>query len=486
MFFVMGVSLYTSRLILNILGVEDYGIYNIVGGVVALFIFLNNAMTTATQRYLNYYIGKELKEELKDVFSASIYAHFTIITAVLILSETIGLYVINHILNIPFARLEDANWVFQASVLTLCVQIIRVPYNGNIIAQEKMGIYAYLSIAEVILKLLCVVVLIYFQTNKLIIYSVCVLTTNLIITIIYYLYSINKYKYCRLINKCNKKLYVEMFSFSSWSLLGQSSIVLTNQGCNILLNIFFGVVVNAAMGIANQVNAALMGFVHNFQTAFKPQIVKLYAKEDFIGLYRLIYYTSRLSFYLLYIFAIPIFFHIEEILNWWLGVVPQHTQSFCILIIIYSLFESFMGPLWISIFATGEIKKYQILMSTTYLLILLFSYIFLQLDFFPEIVLIIKLLLSTIVLAIRLQIAQKKITLNIKQFITEAILPVLKVVVLSSCLSYCLYKFFNSQIHYIVMTAIMATLNSVVIFFIGLKKNERDKIYGLLLKKIKC
>lgn len=486
MFFVMGVSLYTSRLVLNILGVEDYGIYNIVGGVVALFVFLNNAMTTATQRFLSFYLGKELKENLEKIFSASMFAHLTIVVVVVLLSETIGLFVINKVLNIPSEKVIDANWVFQASVLTLCTQIMRVPYNANIIAQEKMAIYAYLSIVEVLLKLLCVVALLCFSEKRLIIYAVCILFSNIIITLVYYFYCISKYDYCKFSNRCDKKLYLSIFSFTGWSLLGQGAIVLSNQGCNIFLNVFFGVVVNAAMGIANQVNSTLMGFVHNFQTAFKPQIVKSYAKKDFIGLHNLIDYTSRLSFYLLYVFAVPIFFYIEEILNWWLGVVPEYTNSFCLLIIAYSLFESFMGPLWISIFATGEIKKYQILMSIIYSMILVLSYVFLYIGFPPETVLIIKLLLCLGVFIIRIHFVRLKIKLNLKKFFDETVLPIIKVLSITSVFVWTFYQLTNQNLHYVIMIIMMVIINSVIIFYVGLKKNERNKIFNMLLNKIKC
>lgn len=486
MFLVMGVSLYTSRLILDILGVEDYGIYNIVGGVVALFVFLNNAMITATQRFLSFYLGKELKEGLENIFSASMFAHLTIVAVVVFLSETIGLYVVNEILNIPTEKIIDANWVFQASVLTLCTQIMRVPYNANIISQEKMSIYAYLSIVEVLLKLLCVVVLLCFSENRLIIYAIYVFFSNIIITLVYYFYCINKYDYCKFSNKCDKKIYLSIFSFTGWSLLGEGAIVLSNQGCNIFLNVFFGVVVNAAMGIANQVNSTLMGFVHNFQTAFKPQIVKSYAKGDFIGLRNLIDYTSRLSFYLLYVFAVPIFFYIKEILNWWLGVVPEYTSSFCLLIIAYSLFESFMGPLRISIFATGKIKKYQILMSITYFAILLLSYLFLHLGFPPEIVLVIKLLLCLGVFIIRIYFAKLMIKLNVKAFFLETVLPILKVLIVTSVFVFPVYKLANHYFHYMIMIIMMTIINSVIIFYIGLKKSERHKMFNIFLNKIKC
>lgn len=478
----LAISLYSSRLVLKYLGVVDYGIYNIVGGVVSLFVFLNNAMTTSTQRFISYYIGRGFFDKLQKLFSISLLAHFVIVLVVLLLSETIGLWFLNNYLNIPIEKIGEANWVYQFSICTLCAQILTVPYSANIIAQEKMSLYAYLSIIESLLKLFSVIVLCFINGSHLVYYSFFILISNSVILLSYYCSCVRKYDYCHYIKYWNKKMFKDLLSFSSWSLLGQTMVVVSGQGCNILLNMFFGVAMNAAMGIAMQVNSALMGFVYNFQTAFKPQIIKVYAGQDFGGLYKLISYSSRLSFFLLYVFSIPLCFYIDEILKWWLEIVPAHTANFCILIIVYSLFEAMAAPLWISIFATAQIGKYQIYVSSAFFSVLIISLFFLILGYPPEVVLLVRIFVSVIVLFIRIWFAKKKVGLHEMFYFTDALFPIVKVVFITLPVLYCVFA--HVEYNFFGNIFILFVTNLLLVAILGIKRNELVMLISIIKNKL--
>ena len=344
MMLIMLVSLYTSRVILKTLGIENFGIYNIVGGIVVLFSFINNAMVSSTQRYLNYELGRQNLDEAKKIFSASLTIHFIIAGIIIFLSETIGLWFLNKYINIPEGRIVAANWVYQFSILTFAVNIIRTPYNASIIAYERMSFYAYISIIEVVLKLIIVYAIVIFA-DRLIAYSVLVFIVAILILICYIIFCLSKFPICKYKYEYNKLRYASLLNFSGWSMFGALANTGAQQGINILLNMFFGVTVNAAMGIAHQVNSALYSFVSNFQTAFNPQIIKSYAANDRSYFFSLILHTSRYSFYLLLILAFPVILCCQEILQIWLVDVPEHAVAFCQLVIIFSLIDAWQGPL---------------------------------------------------------------------------------------------------------------------------------------------
>ena len=297
MILTMLVSLYTSRIVLNTLGVEDYGIYNIVGGVVILFSFFNNAMSNATQRFLSFELGQNNSVQLKRTFSMIINVHIGIAFLIFLLAETVGLWFLNTHINIPTERMKAANWVYQFSIFTFLINIIRVPYHATIVAYEKMSFYAYLSIIEVLLKLGVVFLIQISPLDKLIFYGFLIFVVSVLILLVYKIYCNKNFDAANYNFFWDTKLFKTLISFSGWSLFGSAANVSSKQGTDILLNIFYGVMVNAAMGIANQVNNAVNGFVQNFQTAFKPQIVKSYAANETDYLIRLIFQTSKFSFF---------------------------------------------------------------------------------------------------------------------------------------------------------------------------------------------
>lgn len=306
MLFTMGVSLYTSRVVLNTLGVEDFGIYNVVGGVVVMFSFLNSSLATATQRFLNYEMGQGNALKLEKVFSIALTGHYLIALSVILLAETIGLWFVSTQLEIPAERMHAALWVYQFSILTLAVSIISVPYNAVIIAHERMKVFAYVSIAEVSLKLTVVFLLVYLSFDKLVLYAFLLLVVAVIVRMIYATYCKRNFTECKYRFIFEKDLFAQMFCFSGWMFTGTLSNLFSSQGVNILINMFFGPIQNAARGIAYQIQGTVNAFVTNFMVAVQPQIVKSYSQGNYSYMYKLVFMASRYSFYLLFLLSLPV------------------------------------------------------------------------------------------------------------------------------------------------------------------------------------
>jgi O-antigen/teichoic acid export membrane protein len=485
MLFTMAISLYTSRVVLKTLGIADFGIYNIVGGVVILFEFLNSAMASATQRFLSFELGKNDSEEVKRVFSMSMTAHISIALLVILLAETIGLWFLNTQINIPEGRMNAANWVYQFSILTFCVNIIRTPYNASIIAYEKMSFYAYLSIVEVILKLLIVFLLVFFGFDKLILYSILVFIVGAIVFTLYKLYCGKVFSNCRYNYFWDIDLYKKLMSFSGWSLFGNAANIGAQQGINILLNIFFGVTVNAAMGIANQLSQAVYNFVSNFQTAFKPQIVKSYASDEKIYFNNLILQTSKFSYYLLFLLSLPILISCEFILKIWLGTVPEYTVSFCRLIIVFLLIEAISAPLWMAVQAIGKIRNYQILIGSIIICNIPLAYAVLKFGMVPESVLVIRLLIGIVTFIARFIYLLPKIELPIRLYIKEVIWVSLVMSLLSLPLPLLVNHYFSNWIGLLITTIVALVTTGCMIYTIGLRHNEREFVKKMILDKLK-
>jgi O-antigen/teichoic acid export membrane protein len=479
MILTMLVSLYTSRIVLNTLGVEDYGIYNIVGGVVILFSFFNNAMSNATQRFLSFELGQNNSVQLKRTFSMSINVHIGIAFLIFLLAETVGLWFLNTHINIPTERMKAANWVYQFSIFTFLINIIRVPYHATIVAYEKMSFYAYLSIIEVLLKLGVVFLIQISPLDKLIFYGFLIFVVSVLILLVYKIYCNKNFDAANYNFFWDTKLFKTLISFSGWSLFGSAANVSSKQGTDILLNIFYGVMVNAAMGIANQVNNAVNGFVQNFQTAFKPQIVKSYAANETDYLIRLIFQTSKFSFFLLYCIALPILLNTEIVLQLWLKRVPAYAVGFVRLILIYSLLDSISGPLWMTVQATGRIKKYQIAISFIILSNLLISYLFLKQGYNPYIVLWIRIFLNITSLIYRITYLKKTISFPATKFVQKVILNIVAVVSISIVLPTIINCFTTGFNGFICSTLISVFSVGIVIYWVGLNSNEKNYIKSI-------
>jgi O-antigen/teichoic acid export membrane protein len=377
------VRLYTSRIILNTLGVEDYGIYNVVGGIVIMLSFLNTAMSSGTTRFLSYELGKADFKKMARVFSMSLNIHAMIAVVIFILAETLGLWFLNTHLNIPPERMNAANWAYQFSILTFIISVLSIPYHALIIAHERMNVYAYVSIVEVSLQLFIVFMLQWFGVDKLKLYAVLVFVVSIVIRGIYGLYSNKNFKESKYRFIWDKPLFRTLMSFAGWNLWGNAAGVLSGQGVNMLLNIFFGPAVNAARGIAYAVKAAVHNFVASFQQAMKPQIIKSYATNDLKYMHQLICQGAKYSFFLLFFLSLPILIETRIILQLWLKIVPEYTIIFTQLVIVNVLIDCFSGTLQTAAQASGRIKFYQMVIGGLLLLILPFSWMFLKFGYPP-------------------------------------------------------------------------------------------------------
>ncbi len=484
MLLMMCIAFFTTREVLRILGVENFGIYNIVGGFIVLFVFINNSMTLATQRFLNFEIGKNTVSDTRRVFSASLSIHVIIAIVIALLAETIGLWFLNTYLNIPDNKLFQANVVYQLSLLSTLISIIRSPYNAAIIAYEKMDFFAYISVLESVLKLVIVYILLIFEEQALITYAALILGVTLLITFVYWLFCKISFPACRYYLFYDKSLYKSLLRFSGWSMFGSFANVGTHQGLNILLNMFFGVTVNAAAGVANQVSGAVYTFVSNFQTAFNPQLVKSYASNKFAEFHALIIRSSKFSFYLLWILSLPILICCEELLGIWLENVPPHSAYFCRLIIVFSLIDAIQGPLWMSVQATGKIKNYQLLMSFLILTNIPISYLFLVCGYPAEIVFVIRILVNVITSVCRVLYLKKHIGFNVWAYLRDVCVPCVLLVVFSLPTS--LFRYSDIQGFALVPLVITVSVLCCLLFvyLIGLTRSERSFINNAIKNKI--
>ncbi|MDD2995045.1 MAG: lipopolysaccharide biosynthesis protein [Paludibacter sp.] len=475
MILTMLVSLYTSRVVLNVLGVDDFGTYNVVGGVVTMFGFLNGAMASATQRFLSFELGKNDLIQLRKTFNAAQIVHIGIALLVFVLAETIGLWFLNNYLNIPAGRMEAARWIYHFSVLSFMITIIQVPYNAVIIARERMNVYAYVSILEVILKLLVVFMLSWISFDKLKLYGVLLFVVSFIVAAIYRIYTLRQFAETRFELVKDKALYKTLISYSGWNLFGGVAAISKSQGVSVLLNMFFGTVVNAAQGIAVQISSAINMFVSNFQMASNPQIIKSFAVGDIAYLNNMVVRTSKFSFYLLFILTLPIVIEIDYILKLWLNIVPKYTAIFSILILVNALIDTISGPLMTALQATGKIKLYQFLVGTLLMLILPVTYLLFKLGYPPMSTFFVSISVSLIALALRLILTKKQIPeFSVYLFIKETILRNTPVVALSLVVPLLLLFTIPSDGFRLVYVVLAALISSVsVIYLLGLSKNEK-------------
>ncbi|MBP1617634.1 MAG: polysaccharide biosynthesis protein [Bacteroidetes bacterium] len=479
----MGVSLFTVRVVLDVLGTVDYGLYNVVGGIVSMFSFLSGTMASASQRFFAFELGRNNYEQLKKTFSMTMTIYVIIAAVILILSETVGLWFLNYKMNIPPERLDAAQWVYQFSILSFMMTMFTIPYNAAIIAQEKMKMYAYVSIIEVILRLLIVYFLLESSYDKLKVYAILMFIVTTLITLIYRMYTIRKFKIYRYSFYWNSDLFKEIMSYSGWNLFGALASVSNNQGINILLNIFFGPVVNAARGIAFQVNNAVTQFVQNFMTASRPQIIKYYASGEKQQMLRLAFQSSKYAYLLLFIVSLPIFLETKYVFTLWLKQIPDHAILFTRLTIIATFFNALSLSLMTVVQATGKIKKYQSIIGGIMLLNLPISYLFLKLNFSPEIVFYIFIFTSAISLALRLVLLKEIVDFSIKNYLKEVIAPVLFISLIAYIIPLLLQgilKFGFIRFLLISVSSVLVTL--IATFFLGLSKKEKSYFFSMINK----
>jgi len=480
--FSMLITLYTSRIILRELGVEDYGIYSVVGGVVVMFSFLNGAMSSATQRYFSFTLGKGDREEMSRLFSITINIHFVLAAFIVFLAETIGLWFLNTQLNIPAEKMVAANWVYQFSILTFFLGVISVPYNAVIVSHERMNIYAYIGVFEVIAKLLIVYLLVLAQDNKLIWYTGMLMSISLLVRIYYSYYCGKHFQECKYRWIWDREKSVEMINYAGWSLFGNLAYVGFSQGITMLLNIFFGPVLNAANGIAQQVNGAITGFVGNFQAALNPQIVKSYAAGNKEYMQSLVFQGSRLSFYLLLLLMLPVLFHTELLLTWWLKEYPDYSVILTQLVLINAMVNSLSGTLMTSAQATGAIRRYQAIVGSILLLNVPISYIFLKVGSEPWAVMAIMIAISIVATISRLIILEKLGVLRMKDYLKRVLFNVLSIsaIVVAICHIILPLIALPEIPAFFVRCTIIELVALSTIWFVGVNKQEREFVKSKL------
>lgn len=480
MLLTMGISLYTSRVVLSTLGFSDYGIYNVVGGFVAMFSFVNGSMTAATQRFFTIELGKN--GDIGTVFNTSRAIHGLLALVIFVLCESVGLWFFYNKMQIPPERMLAAFWTLQCSILATLVVIISVPYNAVIVAHEKMSAFAYISLLEVILKLLIVFLVSWQKYDYLIVYAILMLLVQIAIRLCYSVYCKRNFSETKLPFNVNKKLFYQMLHFAGWTMGGNLAMMTYTQGLNVLLNIFFGPVVNAARGIAVQVQNAIIAFCSNFMVAVKPQITKTFAQNDLDRMHNLIALSSKFSFYMILCVSMPLMLGVKYILNLWLGKVPAYTEIFLVIILCSSMIRSLAEPIITSIHATGNIKRFQLVEGCLLLCILPVSYCVLLLKYPPYSVFIVHLLFEIITQAARVFIVLPQIKMSIKTYLSRVVVPVVIVSFISPIIPIC----FKNQIvistfHMFVMILIISMLSVLLSVYVwGINKRERKQLNTII------
>ena len=478
------IGLYTSRVILNTIGVTDYGIYSVIGGVIALSSFFTSSMSSATTRQITYALGKKNNVLINKSLNCSCVIHLCISLLVLILAESIGIWFLNNQMEFPIDRLNAANWVYQFSLMSVILSILATPFNAIIIAHEDFNFLALIGIAQTIANLIAVFILHLLPSSYdyLIYYSLLCLFIQIIYNLNIYRFSYNRYKISFNIRSLKIIDYKEQLSFSSWTIFGSCANLGYQQGINILFNILLNLSANAALGIANQINGKINMLVLNFQQAFNPQLTKSYATGDLTSVYKLIIQSAKFSFLVLFIFAFPTILNIDYILSIWLGQYPEYTASLSCLILVGSLIETLSGPLWITLYATGKIKIYQIAISIILLSSIPLTYASLKMGHNVNSAIIIRIILFIIGLFLRLYLLHKYIDLSITNYIRDVIRPIISVTVLSVFLYFLptstdtFYKFILFLFDFLIVCGVSYT--------VALNNNEKEFVKNIMVKKL--
>lgn len=474
MLFMMVVSLYTSRVILNALGVEDFGIYNVVGGVVAMFTVISGSLSAAISRFITYELGKGDQSKLNKIFSASVTIQLALSLIIVVLIESVGVWFLNTKMTIPADRMVAANWVLQFSIITFVINLISVPYNAAIIAHERMSAFAYISILEAVCKLAIAFLIMVSPMDKLVFYAILMCAVSVLIRFTYGHYCKKHFTECTYHFHWDKDILKKMFGFAGWNFIGASSAVLRDHGGNIVINLFYGPSVNAARGIAIQVNNAIMGFASNFMTALNPQITKSYASGDREYMMTLLFQGARLSFYMLLMLSLPVLVNTHYILVLWLKMVPEHAVFFVQLILVFAMSESISNPLITAMLATGKIRNYQIVVGGLQMMNLPISYVCLRLGCIPETVLIVAIVISQCCLAARLYMLRGMIGLSSIQYLKKVYFNVIVVALLSLVVPGLLSKCIEESFLSFVLLFLVAVVCTVIVeFYVGCNGKER-------------
>lgn len=488
MLVMMLISLYTSRVILETLGVEDFGIYNVVGGVITILGFITGSLGGASSRFLTYDMGIGEPSRLRKTFGNILFIHLLLAGLVIVVGETIGLWFMNTQLKIPETRMDAAFWVYQFSILSSALAVISIPYNACIIAHEKMSAFAWISIIDAVLKLVIVYLLLVVPYDKLIVYSILLFGIQLIDRIVYGIYCNRHFEETRCRPQIDREQFKEIFAFAGWTMNGCLAVIGYTQGLNILLNIFFGPIVNAARAIAVQVQNLANQFCQNFQMALNPQLTKSYASGDYYRMANLLKVSSKFSFFLILLICLPIMIEAETILKTWLKDVPEHTVQFVRLILCITTTTALSNPIVTSVHATGKIKKFQIYEGVTLLTIVPISYILLKFfNIAPEGVFVVHLLVEIVTQYIRISIVLPMLSIPLKDYFYEVLLPITKVGIIAPILPIILHLKYSNSIWISIIICITSVICSVLtIYQLGCNKKERviisERVHKLITK----
>lgn len=482
MILVMAVGLYTSRVVLQTLGVSDYGVYNVVGGIIGLLGYVNTLLAGGTSRFLTISLGENDMSKLKLTFSTLFVLTFFTSILILIVGETIGLWCVNHYLNVPAERIDALNWVYQCALISSALTIAQSPFTASIVSHEKMHIYAYMSIFDVVMKLLIVYVLIVFDFDKLKLYAILILLVNVLNILIYRVYCIRNFKECKFSVEFDRQIFKDQLKFSSWNMLGSLSAVCINYGINIVINIFFGTVVNAARGVASQVSNIVQQLYGNFQLAGRPQVMKYYAQKQYDEMFDLMCNNAKYCALLLICPIIPLFIYTEELLGLWLIEVPEYSTGFIRWALLYALFRSLDEPLSVAIHAVGKMMLPNMTCSIVNISILPISYIMYYYGGSPLWGAALLALFVPVCTCINFWILYKYIQFPWIQYIKRVCIPVLSILILSSIIPIVLYNSIELNILNTLICSFVSGINVlIIVFFFGIPRSLRLS----LINKIK-
>jgi len=480
----MLVSLYTSRVVLDVLGVDDYGIYNVVGGAIAMFSVVSGSISNAISRFITFELGKGDLKKLKEVFVSSVNIQIGISVIVFLLGETFGLWFLNTYMNIPVERLPAANWVLHCSLLAFVINLLSLPYNSCIIAHEHMTAFAYIGILDAALRLIVVLILPIFSVDKLMIYSVLIVLAALLVRIVYTIYCKLHFPECEYYLSYNKSLICEMAGFSGWQFLTNTCWIVNTQGINVLSNIFFGVRINAARGVAAQVEGAVMTFVNNFMTAINPQLVKSYAQHDTERFFSLICRGAKFSYFMLLLIALPIIMETEFILGIWLKQVPDFSVLFVRLSIIAAIMNMLGNTGVAACMATGDLKRYSIIISAVGYTVFPITWITFYLGMPAESAYVIFIIIYLLIIFVRLYVMKGLLNFPPMMYIRKVLLVIMPVSLVAVILPYLsLYVMDDSLIRFLIVTMLCVVSTSVAAYLIGLTSNEKKFFVSYILKK---
>jgi len=486
MLLIMAVNLFAVRIVLRALGPVDYGINNVVGGVVIMFSLLTGTMVSASQRFFAFELGRENQERLSQLFSLTLLCYATAALFIVVGAETVGIWFLKTKLDIPESRQIAAFWVFQFSIISFTAKLFAIPYNSIIIAREQMNVYAFVSVFEALSKLLIVYLLYISSVDKLILYAVLICVVTVVVSLIYVIYCRSKYPECKFKWFWNREMFQELLSYSGWNLFGAGSAVLGNQGINILLNIFFGPAVNAARAIAYQISSAMNQFVMNFFKAVQPQITKLHAVDRNSEMLDLVFVSSRFCFYMMLLLSLPVLLETGYLLTMWLDHVPEYVLLFTRLVIITALIESISYAYMAAIQATGKIRLYQAVTGGLLLLTLPVSYGFLKWGFPPQITMYVAMTTALSAQISRVVFMNRLVGMSIAKYMSNVVCRI-AIVSLATTLPCCLLSslFDEGLLRVFVSVVCVVTFGGLSVYFLGISGRERKAVSRLLMSQFR-